>query len=133
MRTIYHRLYDKLQPIVKALGDEEYVKLESKGFMDLHVNRLYSEEEGAIRLSLAHRFIQNGDSMADPDMEVHVYPDRDMAEALTFQQDGYLAIYNRVYHISEDGAKMVNTRMKKELNTFLNFWLKNIKDQGFFN
>ena len=91
-KMIYETIYTKLQPIIKALGDDEYVKLKAGGFMDLHVNRLYSEEDNAIRISLAHNYQHNGDAMADPDMEINVYPEMEMAEALTFQQDGGLPI-----------------------------------------
>lgn len=34
--------------------------------------------------------------MADPDMEVRVYPEMKMAEALTFRND-YMGIYQEVY------------------------------------
>jgi hypothetical protein len=32
----------------------------------------------------------------------------------------------------EGEMKMVSTKLKKELNSFLNFWLGNLKKQGFF-
>ena len=130
---IYERLYKKLKPVLTALGDDDYVKLESTGFMDLHINRLYSEDEGTLRISLAHNYIQNGDAMKDPDMEINIYADREMAEALTFEQDGFLALNQQVYWLDEQGRKMVNPKLKKQLNSFLNFWLGNIKKQGFFN
>lgn len=130
-KTIYNRIYDKLQPIMDFLGDADAATLCSKGFMDLHVDKLYTNDDG-IRISLAHNYIQNGDVMADPDMEIMVYPDREMAEAMTFQQDGALAIYQVVYD-SVHGQKMVNMKLKRQLNTFLNQWLGNIKKQGFFN
>ena len=65
----------------------------------------------------------SGDMIADPDMEIMLYPDKKMAEALTYQ-DAYL--YQEVY--PEEGK--VNLRLKKDLNSFLNTWLNNIKWQG---
>jgi len=85
IRTDYHIIYDRLQPILEALEGKDDVTLTSKGFMDLNVDRLYSEKEGAVRISIAHNYTQNGDVVPDPDMEIRVYPDRKMAEALTFQ------------------------------------------------
>ena len=89
--TIYEQIYKKLQPIMTELGDKDYIKMKSGGFMDLNVDQLYKTDK-RIRISLAHNYIQNGDVMADPDMEIMVYPDREMAEAMTFQQDGGLPI-----------------------------------------
>lgn len=120
-----------MKPILAALGDNDYVKMESTGFMDLHINRLYTPVNGAIRISLAHNYLQNGDNMADPDMEIRIYPELEMAEAMTFQQDGGIPIYQTVYRW-DNGMKFVNNKLKKELNNFLNFWLGNIKKQGFF-
>jgi len=130
LRTDYHIIYDRLQPILEALGDKDFVKLESKGFMPLSVDRLYCEKSGAIRISIAHNYIQNGDVMADPDMEIQVYSDRKMAEAMTYQQDG-LGIYQQVYFV-KDGQQMVYPKLKKDLNHFLKLWLRNLKRQGFF-
>lgn len=64
--------------------------------------------------------------MADPDMEIRIYPDLKAVEALTYQQDG-LGIYQVVF--PEPGK--VYPKVKKELNIFLNRWLSNLIDQGF--
>ena len=77
------------------------------------------------RIALAHNGLQNGDVMADPDVEVRIYPDQKIAEALTFQND-YLGIYQEVY----DGEKC-NNKLKRELNIFLDDWLANILDSGY--
>jgi uncharacterized protein YqiB (DUF1249 family) len=58
-----------------------------------------------------------------PDVEVQIYPDRKMAEALTFQND-YLGIYQVVY----PAPGKYYPKIKKELNEFLNKWLQNIID-----
>ena len=69
-----------------------------------------------------------GDVMADPDMEIRIIPSMKMVEALTFQQDN-MGIYQQVY--LEDGRFYPS--LKKELNNFLNTWLKNLIEQGFSN
>jgi uncharacterized protein YqiB (DUF1249 family) len=59
--------------------------------------------------------------MADPDMEIQIFPAQKAAEALTFQND-YLGLYQQVY--PEPGKYY--PKLKKELNAFLNDWLKNM-------
>ena len=105
---------------------KEHVKLINKPYMDLSVDRLSSEHEGTIRIGLAHNFIQNGDVMADPDMEIRIYPELKAVEALTYQLDS-LGIYQVVY---PEPGKVIPKR-KTELNRFLNQWLSNLINQGF--
>ena len=107
----------------------EYLKLKSGNFMDLNIDHLsYKNDDRSIVISLAHNYIQNGDVMADPDMEIRIIPSMKMVEALTFKQDS-IGIYQQVY--LEDGR--FNPILKNDLNNFLNFWLKNLIEQGFSN
>ena len=121
-KSVYEMIYKKLQQI--GILDEsgkmeaEYMKFKSSGLMDLNVDNLLNN-----RIALAHNGIQNGDVMSDPDVEVQIYPDQKMAEALTFQND-YLGIYQEVY--PEPGK--YHPKLKKDLNEFLNDWLQNIID-----
>jgi uncharacterized protein YqiB (DUF1249 family) len=118
---IYERIYKKLEEL-GLLNIEEHAKIECMGgMMPLSVDVLYKTKDG-VRMALAHNFIQNGDVMADPDMEIMVYPDRKMAEAMTYQLDS-LGIYQEVY--PEPGK--VNPKLKKELNEFLSSWLSQLK------
>ncbi len=96
--------------------------------MPLSVDRLYCEKEGATRISIAHNYIQNGDVCPDPDMEIRIYPDRKMAEAMTFHN---ALLFQEVY-FTKDGQQMVYPKLKRQLNTFLKQWLLNLKRQGFF-
>jgi len=54
-------------------------------------------------------------------MEIRIYLEMKVAEALSFRND-YLGIYQGVY--SEPGKYY--PKLKKELNVFLNDWLKNM-------
>lgn len=74
----------------------EALKLKSGGFMDLNLDMLY-EENGNYTIAMAHNYIQNGDVMADPDMEIKIIPSMKMAEALSFRQDGSIPINQHVY------------------------------------
>jgi uncharacterized protein YqiB (DUF1249 family) len=121
-KNIYESIFKKLQQIgildENGIMQAEYMKFTSSVLMDLNVDNLLNN-----RIALAHNGIQNGDVMADPDVEVRIYPDQKMAEALTFQND-YLDIYQVVY--PEPGKYY--PKLKKELNEFLNDWLQNIID-----
>lgn len=125
---IYEQIYRKIDKLTGGIeeflkGKEGYKKLKSGGFMDLSIDVLSGG-----RIAMAHNYSQNGDLMADPDMEIRIDVENKLAEALTFQQDN-LGIYNVVY--PELG--IVNMRLKRDLNSFLNQWLSNLKKQGFYN
>lgn len=121
----YEQMYNKLSKILgkDAKDFDGYVKLKSKGFMDLSIELLYETEEYKV-LAMAHYYKQNGDLVADPDMEIRVYKGYKAIEALAYQ-DSFG--YRKVYH---EGNK-VDLQAKKDLNSFLNQWLKNIVNQGF--
>jgi len=97
-KSIYERIYQKLSQLInfKQLKKKSYLKYESAGFMDLHIDFLRYEEKDSFIIAMAHNYRQNGDVMADPDMEIRIFPQLKMAEALTFQQDN-LGIFQRVY------------------------------------
>lgn len=123
-KMIYEKIYEKLEELgITELTD--YKKMKSEGFMDLNIDILKDNDEVKI-IAMAHNYIQNGDVMADPDMEIRIYKKTRMAEALTYQQDS-LGIFQRVY--PEPGK--VYPKLKKDLNQFLNQWLTNLKSQGF--
>jgi len=128
MKTIYDGIYKKLEMlgVIEVLeAGHDSGKSRSSGFMDLSLDILNEETPGVVRIALAHYFEQNGDLCADPDMEIRVYKERQLAEALTFQM-AMPPIYQEVY--PEPGK--VAPRLKKELNSFLNTWLKNCLNQG---
>ena len=55
-----------------------------------------------------------------PDVEVMIYPEKQEAEPLSFQND-FLGIYQQVY---DDGK--CNVRLKKDIAIFVDDWLSNI-------
>lgn len=117
-RTVYEMIFSRLQQmgIINENGEmqADYMKFVSSGLMPLNVDKLTPDT-----IALAHNGKQNGDVMADPDIEVRIYPELKMAEALTFRND-YMGIYQEVY--AEPGKYY--PELKKELNDFLNNWLK---------
>ena len=127
-KDVYDRIHAKLLklcPDLLELKPGDYRKSSSGGFMDLHLDVL-EKTEHEMRISLAHNYQQNGDTMADSDMEIKVYlfSEWPKAEALTYQQDG-LGIYQEVY----PAPGRVYPKLKTQLNSFLDQWLTNCINQ----
>lgn len=120
-------IYARLQKLgildENGIMQADYMKFESPGLMDLNVDKLTDNT-----IALAHNGVLNGDVMADPDMEVKIYPEKKSAEALTFQND-YLGVYQEVY--TETGSYY--PVLRKDLNLFLNEWLKNMIEVQRYN
>src|ERR1035437_8505000 len=120
---LHSRIYKKLLDVVPdLLTIEEHGKSEVRGLMDLNFDVLF-RTPSKIVIALSHYYKHpSGDMIANPDMEIAVYPDREAAEALTFQDTfGYRVVYS---------DNKVDVRAKKELNAFLHQWLRNLIEQG---
>lgn len=126
------RNYEEIYKRMDELGIfeiPEHGQKRTAGYMPLSVDRLICQTEGREKFALAHNYEQNGDLMADPDMEVWVNHRTGIAEALTYQQDNE-GVFQTVYE--QVGSKTyVNKQAKEELNAFLLRWLRNLKKQGF--
>jgi len=144
-RNQYEINYARLEEILGRppadLKDDRAYHYRASGFMDLSVEVLPAcEETGAQVLSLCHYRVVNGDMCQDPEMTVRVFPPGSTAfthmvpstdsrhgrvEALMFQQ-AQPPIYQEVY--PEPGK--YHPRLRRELNDFLGFWLRNLREQG---
>ena len=120
--------YKRLLPFIVRLGDDGHRRFESDGYMPLVLEKLYIDG-GATVYSLTHYGEQNGDMMADPDMELKVDFDAGTVEPLTYQND-YMGVFQQVY-INRDGQRLYNPRLRTDLDDFLWRWLRNIEAQGF--
>ena len=125
MKTIYERIYEKLELLVGDLtvipGNQ---KSQVSGFMVLNLDQLAADDGGTV-IALSHYYKHpSGDMIPDPDMEIRIVPQRRRAEALTYQ-DAY--VYQFVY--SGAGALM-SPKLKRDLNAFLEQWLSNCLAQG---
>ena len=83
------------------------------------------EQIGDNYIAISHYYEQNGDAMADPDMEFAYDNDRKMLQARTYQQDA-LQRYDEVY--GDDGY---NEQLEEELNLFAHQWFQTIEEQGY--
>lgn len=112
------------------------IKLEYAGVMPLSIDYLGTGPHGYPMIAVAHNYIQNGDVMADPDMQLEIVPSPEHPEVmdlepLTYQQDG-LGLYQSVYNLDENGkAKSFYPKLRLELLSFLKTWSRNLREQGF--
>jgi hypothetical protein len=104
--------------LIKGLGVGESRKVSrSKAFMPVSIDRLTRQT-----FALAHNRIQNGDLIADPDMEFFVSRSG-LVYPVAIQQ-GALGTY---YRVVEDGR--VKTSQNADQANFANTWLRNIEEQ----
>lgn len=122
----HQAIYSKLLKVCPDLHtiDSHRKSVVGGAIMDLSLDVL-SRSDNKIVIALSHYYKHpSGDMIADPDMEVAVYPKQQTAEALSYQ-DSY--IYRTVY--SQDRIQ-VDAKAKKDLNDFLYIWLSNLIEQG---
>jgi len=94
----------------------------SKSYMYLSVERLTSNLH-----SMAHYFEQNGDLVADPDIEM-LKTDDGRWYPVALQQS--FGTYTRaIESYDAHGPTRAYPKRYSELRSFLSMWLKNIKDQ----
>lgn len=122
---IQEQIYDALRDLLGNLRElPSYCKMQSFGFMDLNLDRL-ERRECSTTIALSHYYKHpSGDMIPDPDVEIRIFHELEMAEALSFQD---IFGYKQVYH--ENGY--IDAEAKTMLNKFLLQWLKNLKAQRF--
>jgi len=125
--------------IIEAKGGLEKLeadgswKIKSGSYMDLNIDFLGKGPNGLPMVAIAHNYIQNGDVMADPDMQVEIGQGLKGLELfpVTFQNDG-VGLFQRVYECDESGKVTgFRPKLKKQLRGFLRMWGANLRSQGF--
>jgi len=123
--------------LIKKLGEEDHVKIESKSFMPLTLEFLHTvqTETGSGKLySLSHTYVQNGDLMRDPEMCFIVVPQPNGIDTLIYpqmyQQDS-LGLYEESVHLNGSTVTGFIPIWQASHCAFANMWLKNILAQGF--
>lgn len=127
MKTTSNKIYQQLNELLggadgiqKFLQGEGYLKLKVSGYDDLTIERLNWNE-----ISFTHYYLQNGDLVPDPDMQIEIDFEKHSADAVTFQN----SLIFQTVHLS--GGE-INLKLQKDLNLHLLYWLKNLKAQGFY-
>lgn len=128
--SIYKKIMQVIPNLIEHIGAGKMHGKSRKdpkgGLMDLNYDYVAKDKDGNHIIALSHYFKQQGDMVADPDMQIRLLPEMEMAEALTFQDHfGFQQVYSE-----KDGKVYVNLKLKKSLNKFLNQWLTNIIHQG---
>jgi hypothetical protein len=77
----------------------------------------------ALLFSMQHQYLQNGDIMVDPCMELFCFLGHHVVGVMSFEQSNP-PIYSQVYY--NDGAA-ISVYTKRRLESFLVTWLRNIK------
>lgn len=120
------RLYDKLLRVAPDLKQiQQHSMSMVAGLMDLHLD-VVECKCNYMRIALSHYWKHpSGDMIADPDMEVGVYWDSELAEALIYQ-DAFL--YEVAYQ-QEDEVPDLETHAW--INKFLEHWLDHLAEHGY--
>ena len=102
-------------------GDEFHLRIENEPYMPLVIER-HSD-----RVMVTHYYNQNGDLIADPDVEFMILGDKWFPAAMqdTFGHTEVLS------HNSDTGLFEVATKKYSSVLSFTNMWARNIKAQGF--
>jgi uncharacterized protein YqiB (DUF1249 family) len=119
------RNFQKLLRIAPELRlTREYAKSKVPGLMDLNLDVL-EQSQGYMRIALSHYWLHHSNDMIpDPDMEIAVFLNDGLAEALSYQ-DAFT--YEIAY---SDGATLPVFEVHTRLNEFLEQWLDNLTVQG---
>lgn len=117
---IYHKLLDVVPDLMTI---EESGKSKVDGYMDLSLDIL-SRCPNRLIIALSHYYRHpSGDLIPDPDMEIAVFPQKELAEAMTYQDSfGFWA--------TADYEGEAQRKCLRNLNLFLSQWLTNLIAQG---
>jgi hypothetical protein len=109
------------------VGDCRKVR-QSEQFMPASVEAVGTTPQGALIISVAHYYEQNGDLMADPEV-TFVVTRAEYVFPISFRQDN-LGIDHT--YVRWEGAKVYwNLAKQNDLAAFCNQWMENIKHQQY--
>lgn len=106
-----------------APGDAKRIDNASPTYMKLSVDRTDTRT-----YALAHNFIQNGDVMADPDVEFLKGADG-LWYPMAIQQDPVGKYTRAIVSVKGGMPEQYSPRQYEDLRSFCEMWLKNIVDQ----
>lgn len=122
--------YKMVRQFIEKVDEVGAAHFKSDGFMDLTVEYLeYSDYAGKPVYSMCHYGVENGDAMRDPEIIFSVDAESGSVTPLSFRND-YGGLYEEVF-IERDEKTLYSPSRLKEVDDFMNMWLKNIISQGF--
>jgi len=122
-------VFNKLFEGMTRVGDHRIVDAE-RGFMPAHLEIVGRErlgEHDVLIASIAHYYVQNGDLVQDPECTFLIGHMEPIAcFPLSFCQGG---VTNQEVARIIDGSIQSNAKLQRQIATFCNSWLLNIKQQ----
>ena len=125
LMALYESNFLRLQRLIPELERlDGYYRSSVPGDCDLHVE-IQDRSRYTITLSLSYFFEEDGARVADPDMQVRVYLDGQLAEATAWSGQHRHAELRRISRAHRDE---LDKRWRH--NIVLNKWLDYLMDQG---
>ncbi len=125
LMALYESNFLRLNQVIPELYRlDGYYKSRVAGDCDLHVE-IIERSRYTITMSLSYYFDDAGKRVADPDMNIRVYLDCNLAEARQF--DGEYR-HPTLRKLSNQHRQELNARWRR--NILLNKWLEYLIDQG---
>ena len=128
MKTLNAQATATLNKLLSML-ENGYVKIDNTNgsFMPVSVEEISNNEHYMI-LSVAHYFEQNGDLLADPEMQFIHNKDLNVYIPFYFKQDN-IGLEEESIIIENGEIKGYKIKMQVDHTAFANLWLSNIKQQ----
>jgi uncharacterized protein YqiB (DUF1249 family) len=125
LMALYESNFLRLQQLIPELERlDGYYRSRVAGDCDLHLEIL-ERSRYTITLSLSYFFFEDGVRIADPDMQIRVYLDGQLAESMRFSGDHRHVELRR---LSRAHRHELDKRWRR--NIVLNKWLEFLRDQG---
>jgi uncharacterized protein len=125
LMSLYESNYLRLLQLIPELNRlDGYFRSRVAGDCDLHVEIL-ERSRYTVTMSLSYFFNEEGVRIADPDMEVRVYLDGQLAESMGFSGERRHAAFGRLMRVHR---AELDARWHR--NIILNKWLDYLIDQG---
>jgi hypothetical protein len=123
-----------IEEIVKITGGWERLsnhplRIEVEGFLPLYIEVIGRGPRGGTLISVMHTYLQYGDVMRDPDVEVEVVPGSDDWLPVSYRQDN-LGIFRQAVS-TEGGVVLFHHELVTDIKRFLEVWDRNLREQGF--
>ena len=123
--------YSEMRPILDALKRRDnHISVENEPYTRFAAECLcFTDYKDRPVYYIAHYSEQNGDLMADPEIEFAVDEAAQTIEPRLYRSD-YAGRYDEVYK-EKNGDLMYSRRLRASLDDALHYWLANLRRQGF--
>ena len=127
MKTLNKRSTEIFLKIVEGVDAEHPAKHinNNLAYMKVSVDFVADTPHGKM-YAIAHNFVQNGDLMADPDMQFIVM--KGFVVPMTYQLDA-LGVFTEAAFIDENNQFKFRPKAQADITLFANTWMKNIHQQ----